>query len=95
MRTPRSISGRSRPSPCLRLRSGRWPLGWTVSISVWHCEVARSSAALIRSLPSSTVIESLVTDICAPSAMKGAKASDNWIDCRLRSVISCSIGLSR
>jgi hypothetical protein len=57
--------------------------------------VARSSAALIRSLPSSTVIEWVVAVAWALRAMNGSKASASSIDSRLRSVISRSMGLSR
>lgn len=73
----------------------RRPLGWTVSISVWHWAVARSSAALMRSRPSSTVIEWVEVVSCALSAMNGSKTSVSAIDSRRFSLISCSMGCRR
>jgi hypothetical protein len=95
MRTPRSVSGLSRSSPCIRLRSEMRLLGWIVSTSVWHWAVARLSAALIRSPPSSTVMEWVGAVTWALSAMNGSKASVSSIDNRRCAVISRSMGLSR
>ena len=73
----------------------RRPPGWMVSISVWHSEVAMSSAALMRSMPSSTVMAWVGAGAMALTVMNGSNDSVSSMDRRRRSWISRSMGWRR
>ena len=72
---PRSMTSWPRLRAVSRTCSLRPPPGWTVSTSDWHSWVARSMAALMRSMPSCTVTACVSPGLWALMAMNGSKES--------------------